>query len=242
MFNARIFRIRSPSRPVSWRFRPAAGSSSNSSWGSSASARDFHRPLLAERQRARRTVGQAGDVQQVQQLPGAGADARLLAAGVGRAEHAGQHAGAGADMAADHDIFQHVHVAEEFDVLEGTGQAGPGDAMRRPVADGAAAEDDLAAIGGQCAGDQVEQRGFTGAIGTDHGLDVLALDIEADVFDRVQSAEPAVELADLEQRRGHVRRLPRTHARKRSNVARARNPCGAKSIMPTRQPPKTASS
>ena len=69
-------------------------------------------------------------------------------------------------MAAGHDVVEHAHVREQLDVLEGAGDAEPGDRARRQAGDVLAAEAD-AALAAVDAADAVEGAGLAGAVGAD---------------------------------------------------------------------------
>ena len=65
------------------------------------------------------------------------------------------------------------------------------------------------AVGGEIAGDQVEQRGLAGAVRSDDQPALARHHRERDVPGRRQPAEALVEMRDFERRRGHARRLRR---------------------------------
>ena len=71
--------------------------------------RQLHRPLLAEGQAGGLDCGELGDIEQFQQFHGLAADLLLLSPGARQIEHAGEKAGAAADVPADHDVFQGGH-------------------------------------------------------------------------------------------------------------------------------------
>ncbi|MNF77122.1 hypothetical protein D3C84_592600 [compost metagenome] len=87
-------------------------------------------------------------------------------------------------------IFQRAHLAEHRRNLEGAHQPQAGDPVGRQLADDLALIQHLATGGRQEVGQQVEDRGFSGAIGADQGMDMPFLYLE---IDRVDGGE-AIEL------------------------------------------------
>ena len=108
------------------------------------------------------------------------------------------------------DVLEHGHVRPQMDVLEGAGDAARGDVARWQAGRSLAAELDLAARQRQHAGDQVEDRALAGAVRADQADDLARPDLEADLVDRDQAAEPLARLVDLEQ---HVAGAPDVRAR-----------------------------
>src|SRR5437868_9553825 len=120
----------------------------------------------------------------------------------------------------------------------------------RRAGDIAAEQRDRAAVGRDLAGDQIEQRGLTGAIGTDDQPPLARRDIEIDVRGHAQTAERLVQTIDAE--RGHgggAPTLPRTGELLRSRNARqpifqmrtdpGTKPSGMKVMMATKITPST---
>ena len=85
-------------------------------------------------------------------------------------------------MAADQDVLQHGEGGEQADVLEGAGDAGGQDLVRRQAEQLAALEADGAAGGGHEAGDDVEEGGLAGAVGADDGDDAAVGDGDVDLL------------------------------------------------------------
>ena len=90
---------------------------------------------------------------------------------------------------ADQQICQHGRILEQFDVLEGAGDAEPGDVVSRLLGDVLVFEKDLAVRRRIDARDQVEDRALAGAVGADDREDLALLDREAHGIDRLQAAE-----------------------------------------------------
>ena len=107
---------------------------------------------------------------------------------------------------ADEDVLARGEPGEGADELEGAGDAPSADPVRREPADGVAGEADLAGVGSQRAGDQVEQRGLARAVRS-HDADQLALrEREADVADGAHAAEALRHPRHLEE--GHAAGRP----------------------------------
>ena len=70
------------------------------------------------------------------------------------------------------------------------------------VGDVAALIQDLAGTGARLAEDRHHQRRFAGAIGTDQGDDLAAMDVEIEALQRLDLAIGGAKAADREQRRG----------------------------------------
>src|SRR5262249_17767115 len=76
--------------------------------------------------------------------------------------------------------------------------AQPADFMRGKTSDVAAAEQDLARIGTEQAGDQVEQRCLAGAVGSDDRMQLAARQRQAQVVDRGKASEAPSQTAGFE--------------------------------------------
>ena len=92
---------------------------------------------------------------------------------------------------------------------------------------------DGAGVALQVAGNQVEQRRFTGAVRPDDEPPLARLNFERDVVGRRQAAERFLEPADL-QRRGH-RLLQRAHSR----LSPGTSPSGMKTTISTNTKPSS---
>jgi hypothetical protein len=97
--------------------------------------------------------------------------------------------GGGMAVPADQQIAQHGRILEQFDVLEGAGDAEFGDAEGRLLGDVLILEIDLARGRAVDPRDQVEDRTLAGAVGADDREDLALLHREADGIDRLQAAE-----------------------------------------------------
>jgi hypothetical protein len=102
-------------------------------------------------------------------------------------------------MRADRDVFQHRHVWNELDMLEGSGDAEPGHFLRRRVVDLSAENGNRAAGCGEHAGYQVEGRAFAGAVWADEGDDFTHPHREGNVIDRNYAAELLARMIDPQQ-------------------------------------------
>jgi hypothetical protein len=92
-------------------------------------------------------------------------------------------------VAAELDVVEHRHAAEQRDVLEGAREPELGALRGGQAGDVLAAEADVAAVGPVEAGNGVEQRGLAGAVGADHGRDGTGRYFEADAVQGRHAAE-----------------------------------------------------
>ena len=102
---------------------------------------------------------------------------------------------------ADDDVVLDRERRKRTHQLEGAADAAPADDVGPEPVDALAGEMDRAVVGREHAGDDVEQRGLAGAIGTDDREDSALRHAEADIVDREQAAEALAQPGDLEQRR-----------------------------------------
>ena len=86
----------------------------------------------------------------------------------------------GAHVTTDHDVFQRSHLAKQTDILKGARDADPGDFMWRGGRITLAGQLERAGIGLIQAGDDIEERGFTGAVGADETVNLATLNLHAD--------------------------------------------------------------
>ena len=86
-------------------------------------------------------------------------------------------------------VVPHREVAEQERGLVGAAQPHADALVRRQRGHVLAEEQHATARGREVAGDHVEQGGFAGAVGPDHGAPLPHRDRERDVLDRVQGAE-----------------------------------------------------
>ena len=135
-----------------------------------------------------------------------------------------QHRGGGAEPLGhcDIDVLQHRQPAEQPIDLEGAGDAELDALGLRDRGDVAAVEQHAAGRRRQHAGEQIDERGLAGAVGTDQRVAGAALEPEVDVARGGERAEIFAQAAGLEQRRGHG--WPRfTPNRRRGHVENAEN-------------------
>src|SRR5699024_3214638 len=104
-------------------------------------------------------------------------------------EHTGENIALGPGVHAHNDVVLHRHAGEQADVLEGTGEAQLGDAVRLPAGDVLSQHLHLALGGVVHAGNDVEQGTLAGAVGTDDADDLAGVDLHADVRQSHQTAE-----------------------------------------------------
>jgi hypothetical protein len=87
-------------------------------------------------------------------------------------------------MAAEQDVVEHGHPAEELDELERPGDAVRGDPVRRKALDRRLAEHDLPRVRRVEAADAVEQARLAGAVRPDQGRERAGIDRHADAVQR----------------------------------------------------------
>ena len=146
-------------------------------------AGQFHHPPLAKGERAGRQICQRRQSHILELGHGGGANGPFLLALTGEPQTARGQTRSGPAVPPHHHILEHAHFEEEARVLESAGHARPGNPVGRPAGDGLAVKGDVPRIRFEHAGDDVEQGGFAGAVGSDHRFDVAGLDGKGHVFD-----------------------------------------------------------
>jgi hypothetical protein len=97
-----------------------------------------------------------------------------------------------------HQVLERGHVGEFMRDLEGAQHAQPEQLVGRLAGDVLAIEDDLAAVGHNVAGDEVEQGGFTGAVRPDQARDRAALNLERAILHRFEAAKGLTDVLDVD--------------------------------------------
>ena len=105
---------------------------------------------------------------------------------------------------ADQDVLQHGHVLEEDDVLERPGDPEARDTMGPHAQQIAAVEEDSTPLSAVEARHDVEQCRLAGTVRTDQTADLAFAELERDLFERNDSAEPPCDVLDRKKR--HWRR------------------------------------
>src|SRR5438477_1702513 len=105
-------------------------------------------------------------------------------------------------------VLEHGESREDVGALEGPPDAQPAEIVRRHARDVAAVERDVPAIGTQMTGDQVEERGLAGAVGSDDGADRAARHAERHAGDGHEAVEALGEIADLKHSAASPARAP----------------------------------
>ena len=113
----------------------------------------------------------------------------FLAAVPRGAQHRAGHRGLVPGVGADDHVLQRRHLPEQPDVLEGAGDAEPGDLVAFGPGQRLAVEEHRARRGPVHAGDGVEAGGLARAVGPDQAEDLAAPDLEAHRVERGQAAE-----------------------------------------------------
>ncbi len=137
-----------------------------------------------------------------------------------------------------HEVLDHGQVREHARVLEGADQAAPGEPRRVGPPHDAAVEADLPAVGGQVAGDEVEDRRLARPVRPDQTGDRPRLHGERARVHGDDAPEALARRFDLEQRRheattSSVRRSGgsrRTRSRRARSLSDGRIPRGSSSI------------
>jgi len=126
-------------------------------------------------------------------------------------------------MGAHQHIVQHAEIGEDAAVLEGARQAERGQPFGGQAGDVAATQPRRAGVGLVEPGHEVEQRRLAGTVGADDADELALRDVEIDIVDGRQTAEPAREAANLEQWHGCRHIVPiRPCGRKRTSRSRTR--------------------
>jgi len=92
-------------------------------------------------------------------------------------------------MASDHDVFESGQIGEEPDVLESATDAARSDPVRLEPGEISSVEKKAAAVGGVEPGEQVEERGFSGAVRAYQPEDLPARNRKTDVDERLDAAK-----------------------------------------------------
>ena len=186
--------------------------------------RDLDQALAAVRQLLQRPLRFVCDPQPLEQGVGFLDDAAMRA---GDAEHGAGHALALADR--QRHVLEHGQPLEELVDLEGAAQPALDARLLRQRGDVLAGQPDLARRRRQASGDQVDERGLAGAVGTDQRVPRACLEAEVDVLRHAQRAEILVQPGGFECR-GHERRRTMRQA------------CSARPITPPRANMTTSTS
>ena len=100
----------------------------------------------------------------------------------------------------DLEILEHGEIFEHRRRLEFAADAGLHDLVLLQLRQLLAAKLDRPGGGSRLAADQIEHRGLAGAVGADDDADLVLLDIEGQIIDRLESVEGNGERFDREQK------------------------------------------
>src|SRR5262249_45404216 len=131
-------------------------------------------------------------------------------------EHAGGEVVAHEMVAADHDVVEHRHVAEQGEVLKRAADPEAGAGVDRAAGERRALSYDAAFARAVAPGDAVEHRGLAGPVRPDDGEDLALFHLETDVAQRAHTAEADRYVRHLEDRSAHA---PRSRDRPRPAAA-----------------------
>src|SRR5512137_2846018 len=98
-----------------------------------------------------------------------------------RAQQRAENTGAAFEVPAHHDVFEHGHLAEHTDVLEGAADAAAGHLVRRQSHDLLVPEPDGSAVGRHGACYAVEERGLASAVRADEAHDLTLVNVHGHV-------------------------------------------------------------
>src|SRR5690606_33916921 len=115
-------------------------------------------------------------------------------------EERGQRIGIHEDVTAHQDVVEHAHAAKERDVLEGPRDAQAGDALRFQAVEPVPLEGDGALLRRIKAGDRIDERCLARSVRSHETEDLALANGYRYALERVQSAEPAVDILADEAR------------------------------------------
>ncbi|MNV84317.1 hypothetical protein D3C71_1781810 [compost metagenome] len=102
-------------------------------------------------------------------------------------------------MAADHHVFQHAHLIEQAQVLEGAGDTGLCHLIDSLRLVALILQTKLAAVGPVQASDQVETGGFSCTVRPDQPVNFALVNADADVIHRGQPAKAFTDVTECEK-------------------------------------------
>src|SRR5215471_14070009 len=160
-------------------------------------ARQLHHLAHAVGQPGDALLAVVGKIEKVDDLFHRLAMAQLLAAHTAGEQHLVEDIWPSAAVAADQQVLQHGSVLEEFDVLEGAGDAAPGDRVWWHARNVFASEHQLAADRLVDAADQVENGALAGAVRTNDGEDFALSHVEGHSIDGANATKGDGKVARL---------------------------------------------
>ena len=160
---------------------------------------DFKPPLMTERYIAGLLFGKVGKSDEFQQLACLAEEPALLAPEARKPKQGFGERVVIVRMKSGQHVLEHGHLPEQFRILERPRDALPRELIAGQPGNAGAEECDAAFARNIEPGNQVEQAGLAGAVRSDQGVDGTGLDLEADIVDRGQSAEPHGEGFGLER-------------------------------------------
>ena len=167
--------------------------------------RDLQQAAVSISKRAGTGMGKAGKTDELQHCHRSIADDELLAAVARRRQDRVEKSGAHLRMQADLNILERGHLAEQLEVLKGATNSSACALGRRMLRDIPRAKAQRPAADPIHSGNQIEQRGLAGAVGSDQAVHACAARREVNGIDGQQAAEASAHAARLEQPRAIVR-------------------------------------
>ena len=114
------------------------------------------------------------------------------------------------DLASHEYVADNRHAVDQRSVLIDRFDADPLAVLAGFHLDRFAVGEDLSGIGFHNPRHQLDHRRFAGAIVAQQAYDLALIDVEVEIDQRLDGAVAFGDSADLEERRGHARRLPST--------------------------------
>jgi len=110
-----------------------------------------------------------------------------------------QQAGPHMDMTPNQDVLHDVGVVKKLDILEGPRNAQAGHLIGSDPGDVTPFKMDAASGRVIDAADQIENGGFSGAVGSDDGENTALFDLKGDAVDRLDATKMNGKIFDLEE-------------------------------------------
>ena len=150
--------------------------------------------LLAVGQRRCRPVRPVSQSEIVQGVQGAQAKLPFLVTQARQAQHGDDKGSLGRHRQPGQHIVQHRQPAEQLQVLKGARNAQGGNVMGRQGFHGSLSQQDGAGLGAVHPADAVDQRRFTGTVGSDERRYPSRGDVKRNILQGRQAAEPLTDL------------------------------------------------
>src|SRR5439155_21494006 len=164
-------------------------------------APDLQAPPQADRQVSGRRVGVGAEGEEVEDRPCLFLGLALLEDGGRQPEEVADHPAPREGVERDEEVVEGAELLEQLEILEGARDLEPCPLVRFEVPEVAALVADVALVAREDAGDAVEHGGLAGAVRADQAEDLALEEVEGDVGQCLDAAEPQRDVLDLQQRR-----------------------------------------